>query len=215
MNLNDWKLKWQPRTRGGFEVVDVRPYNYKYDGEDGWQFIIFRDGQFNEPLYCGQNGKYIDFCGQPPHPYDLLPVEQPAMDNITTPGQAAYEAFIAGCDWDGVAAAAVRAVGTAFATTQQPATRNDVGIDLNAKLHYLGAATWTHQQLDEIGKQASSTIASLTAERDGLRSAAINARAELQNHVRAVYYGGQDHHVMDCIAELDAAIAAINESEAK
>jgi len=150
----------------------------------------------------------------------LFGVEVSDPDNIT-PGQAAYQEFIAGFDdpvaawsevgddtrryWDGVAAAAVRAVGTAFAQ-QRPATPTGVGVDLNAKLHYLGAVTWTHQQLDEIGKQASDSIATLTAERDRLRDAATNARAELQNYDR-YEYGGVNREVVDCIAELDAALA--------
>lgn len=174
--MKDWRNCWQPTTRGGFEVVDVRPPD-----KDGDMRVCWWDGYEYGNAWVGSAGRYRSGGADDEH--DLLPVEQPA----TTPGQAAYEAFIAGCGWDGVAAAAVRAVGTAFAVEaqgEQAATRNDVGVDLNAKLHYLGAVTWTHQQLDEIGKQAVNTIASLTAERDRLRAAAINARAELQNHDR-------------------------------
>ncbi|NBW13559.1 MAG: hypothetical protein EBR82_36695 [Caulobacteraceae bacterium] len=162
--MKDWRNCWQPTTRGGFEVVDVREY------PGGWQFVTWRNNWF-ERWTCCAGGQITAIDSD----YDLLPVEQPAIDN-TTPGQAAYEAFIAGCGWDGVAAAAVRAVGTAFAIEkiEQPVTRNDVGVDLNAKLHYLGAVTWTHQQLDEIGKQAVNTIASLTAERDRLRASFDN-----------------------------------------
>ena len=57
-----------------------------------------------------------------------------------------------------------------------------------------------------------SPAAELRAERDGLRDAAINARAELQNHDR-YEYGGINREVVDCIAELDAALAAVNESK--
>lgn len=63
------------------------------------------------------------------------------------------------------------------------------------------------QMVDAVMEQIeqSDTIATLTAERDRLREVAVYARAELSNYTRYVY-GGKNRVVVDCIAELDAAI---------
>lgn len=69
MSGYDWRSKWQPKTRGGFEVVDVR----SMVADTGLQFCIIKDGWITNPLYSFDDGRYMITTH---HEFDLLPVEQ-------------------------------------------------------------------------------------------------------------------------------------------
>jgi NADH pyrophosphatase NudC (nudix superfamily) len=73
MNLNDWRLKWQPTTRGGFEVVDVREY------PDSLDSVTWRP----ETGLAVHELTLKGCVNKGPRKYDLLPVEQPATRTDT------------------------------------------------------------------------------------------------------------------------------------
>lgn len=73
MTSYDWRRFWQPTTRGGFEVVDVR-----LDKGGDYRICWFDDFDYGNS-YVDNTGRYRSSGADDEH--DLLPVEQPHYDD--------------------------------------------------------------------------------------------------------------------------------------
>lgn len=60
----NWRSHWQERTRGGYEVVDVRPY------DDGLSLVIF--DVHHTVHFVAIDGRFTHVID---HRLDLLPIE--------------------------------------------------------------------------------------------------------------------------------------------
>lgn len=76
MMTYDWRSKWQPKTRGGFEVVDVR------EDKDGDLRICWFDDFDYGNSYVDNTGRYRSNGADDEH--DLLPVEHPSVSESDT-----------------------------------------------------------------------------------------------------------------------------------
>lgn len=114
-------------------------------------------------------------------------------------------------------------LGILNASEELPVTTDPIS-DLRMDLHFLGSATWTHTQLEDIGKRALAALKAATAERDELRQrceilerAARDAREELADeassaataweHGDRLTMSRSNKRVAEIHATLDAAIA--------
>lgn len=186
MTQFNWRAKWAGVTRGGFEVVDVRPNPFS---DDEINVVVWTDSF--EPYYTDLDGTAGDFSES----YDLLPVEQPATRTDTEGRDVPFTI-------DELRSAAERVVKGYQGVGGYPWDLWRWACDANEV-----AQAYLNQ---------SDTIASLTAERDGLREALQSIADQLTCRCGEAWTGRRMHDP-NCFAyvgdEARDALAAVNESE--